>query len=115
MRALFGEVIGHGRVTDLLERDIAHPGQAYLFVGPGGVGKSTVARVFAAALLCPSGGDHETPCSTCRRVAIGSHPDLPSIEPAGTTMLTVDQARATVAQSRLSPVEGDRKVFLQGF
>ena len=112
MTPLFGDVIGHGRVTDLLERDVAHPGQAYLFVGPGGVGKATVARLFAAALLCPSGGDHETPCSTCRRVSIGSHPDLTSIEPAGTTMLTVDQARATVAQSRLSPVEGDRKVFL---
>lgn len=112
MRAIFDDVIGHGRVTDLLSRDLAHPGQAYLFIGPSGVGKATVATRFAAALLCPSGGEHETPCSSCRRVSVGSHPDLVSIEPAGTTMLTVDQARATVAQSRLAPVEGDRKVFL---
>jgi DNA polymerase-3 subunit delta' len=110
--AFFEEVIGHHRVVGLLERDVHRPSQAYLFVGPGGVGKATVARLFAAALLCPEQGDHESPCSSCRRVGSGSHPDLVSVEPSGTSALTVDQARSTVALSRLAPIEGDRKVFL---
>ena len=112
VRSTFSGVIGHERVIALLDRDVSRPGQAYLFVGPTGVGKATVALRFAAALLCPTGALHDVPCSSCRRVASGSHPDLVSIEPAGTTMLTVDQARSTVVQSRLSPVEGDRKVFV---
>ena len=110
--ALFDDVIGHGRVVNLLTRDIDRPSQSYLFIGPAGVGKTTVARRFAAALLCPTAGEHDEPCSSCRRAASGSHPDLIAIEPAGSTMLTVDQARLTVAQSRLTPVEGDRKIFL---
>ncbi len=109
---LFEGVIGHDRVVSLLLRDLARPSQSYLFIGSAGVGKSTVARRFAAAILCPAGGEHPTLCSSCRRVASGTHPDLVSIEPAGTTMLTVDQARSTVAVSRLAPVEGERKVFL---
>ncbi len=112
MSGFFAGIIGHARIAAVLTRDVAHPGQAYLFIGPGGVGKATVALSFAAALLCPIAGVHTEPCSSCRRVASGTHPDLIAIEPAGSTMLTVDQARTTVAQSRLAPVEGDRKVFL---
>jgi DNA polymerase-3 subunit delta' len=41
-----------------------------------------------------------------------NHPDLVLVEPDGTTALTVDQARATVARAALAPVEADRKVFL---
>lgn len=108
----FEGVIGHERLLRLLAGDVDHPAQSYLFVGPSGVGKSTVAMRFAAALLCPVGGDHDVPCSSCRRVGSGNHPDLVSIEPSGTTMLTVDQARSTVARSRLAPVEGDRKIFV---
>ncbi len=108
----FEDVIGHDRLIRLLTGDVHRPAQAYLFVGPSGVGKATVAMRFAAALLCPTGGDHETPCSSCRRAGSGNHPDLVVVEPSGTTMLTVDQARSTVARSRLAPVEGDRKVFV---
>jgi DNA polymerase-3 subunit delta' len=85
---------------------LEHPAQAYLFVGPGSLGKATVARRFAAALLC--GGD-----SDClRRAGNGNHPDLVAVEPDGRTSLTVDRARSAVAMASLAPVEADRKVFL---
>jgi len=100
------DLIGHGPVLGLLAEEANHPAQAYLFVGPANVGKATVARRFAAALLCEGDGDCQ------RRVIQGIHPDLAIVEPDGRTALTVDQARATVAMASLAPVEGGRKVFL---
>ena len=104
---LFEGVIGHGRVIGLLEREAQAPGHAYMFTGPTGVGKATVARCFAASLLCAAeDGD-------CRRkVQSASHPDLLLVEPDGASAMTVDQARRTVARAALAPVESPRKVFL---
>lgn len=104
--SVFADVIGHRMVTSLLEGEAAKPSQAYLFVGPSSVGKATVARRFAALVLAG-----EDPGGR-QRVIAGIHPDLHLVEPDGRTSLTVDQARATVARASLSPVEGDRKVFL---
>jgi DNA polymerase-3 subunit delta' len=108
----FAGLIGHDRVIGLLEREIGAPAQAYLFAGPSGVGKATVAHRFAAALLCEQGGRHDTPCSSCRRGSSGNHPDLILVEPDGRSGLSVEQARATVAQAPMSPVEASRKVFV---
>ncbi len=103
---LFEGVIGHDRVVQMLEREAERPAHAYLFTGPSGVGKATVARRFAGALLCPGDTDG------LRRVDDATHPDLHLVEPEGRTALTVDQARATVARATRTPVEADRKVFL---
>lgn len=105
-------VIGHQRVLGLLERELHAPANAYMFVGAAGVGKATIARAFAAALLCPTGGRHSEGCRSCRLVQSGSHPDLTLVEPEGRLSLGVDQARATVAQAVMAPVESIRKVFL---
>lgn len=104
---LFADVIGHERVIGLLEREAQAPGHAYLFTGPSGVGKATVARHFAASLLCDSG---DADC--LRRVQSAAHPDLHLVEPDGASALTVDQARHTVSRAALAPVESHRKVFV---
>lgn len=106
MRTLFDEVVGHRPVIDLLAAEAGSPAHAYLFVGPTGVGKATVARRFAAMLLC---GDD---ASCIARVLGGLHPDLSIIEPEGAASLTVEQARHTVSRAVLTPVEAARKVFL---
>ncbi len=107
MTALFDDVIGHERVRELLERELAAPGQAYLFVGPGSVGKEAVALRFAAGLL---GGGAD---SRSRRLALArTHPDLTILEPAGAASLGVDQAREAVSRASMAPVEADRTVFL---
>lgn len=103
---LFDDVVGHRSVVDLLVTEVTRPAQAYLFLGPAGVGKATVARRFAARLLC--GDDVE--CAG--RAMSGVHPDLMIVEPEGATALTVEQARSTVARSVLAPMEAARKVFL---
>jgi DNA polymerase-3 subunit delta' len=103
---MFGDVIGHRPVLEMLEADLARPSHAYLFVGPGSIGKATVARRFAARVLC---GDDE---AGVRRALAGNHPDLVLVEPDGRTSLTVERARETVARAVLTPVEGSRKVFV---
>lgn len=103
----FTGIVGHRSVLELLGGETDNPAHAYLFVGPGGVGKATVARRFAAMLLC---GQDDAACIA--RVLAGVHPDLSVIEPEGSASLTVDQARSTVARAVLRPVESARKVFL---
>ena len=106
MGDLFDGIIGHRSVIELLQRDLATPAHAYLFVGPIGVGKAAVARRFAAGVLC--GGD-----SNCQsRVLRGLHPDIVLVEPDGMSAITVEQARNTVAIANLAPVEGERKLFV---
>ncbi len=105
-------LIGHGRVVELLLREAATPGQAYLFTGAESVGKATIATRFAMALLCPENGLHEEDCRSCRLFGSGNHPDLNIVEPEGATSLGVDQARAVVTRAAMRPVESSRSVFV---
>jgi DNA polymerase-3 subunit delta' len=109
---VFGGIIGHARSITLLRREASAPANSYLFTGATGVGKTTVARAFAKLLLCPESAIHPEPCRSCRRVDSGNHPDLTVVRPEGRQSLGVDQARTTVQQAVMAPVEGDRKVFL---
>lgn len=106
MDDIFESVIGHQPVIALLVREVEAPAQSYLFVGPSNTGKATIARRFAAGLLC--GNDAE--CA--RRVVAGNHPDLVLVEPDGRSAITVDQARHVVSQASLAPLVAERKVFL---
>lgn len=107
MSDLFEEVIGHGKVIDLLRAEMGHPAQSYLFVGPQSVGKEMVALRFAAGLL---GGDAD---ERTRRLALSAtHPDLQVLEPEGATSVGVDQAREVVARASLAPIEAERTIFL---
>lgn len=106
--SVFASIIGHDRILEVLASEGGHPTHAYLFVGPTGVGKATVARAFAALLLA---GDRP-PEEAAGRIERNNHPDLTVVVPQGRTMLGVEQARATVAAAMRTPVEADRKVFL---
>ncbi|MEN8040509.1 MAG: hypothetical protein ABFR95_03305 [Actinomycetota bacterium] len=102
----FADLVGHGGVLELLEAELENPAQAYLFVGPSNVGKASVARRFASALV--GGEDPEA----VRRAKSGSHPDLILVAPEGRSSITVDQARGVVSAAVRSPLEADRKAFL---
>jgi DNA polymerase III subunit delta' len=89
----------------------AHPpSHAYLFHGPSGTGKRTVARAFAAALLADGARD---PDGVGERVARGTHPDLTWVRPSGAAeMLVGDIEEAVVAGAARTPFESARRVFV---
>ena len=96
-------IIGHRAALAFLEQEIRAPAHSYLFVGPSGVGKATVALTFAAGLVAISAGSRA-------RVMRHIHPDVSVVGPEGRAMLGVDQARQAIADASLRPVESERKV-----
>lgn len=79
-------IIGHADVQAYLQAVLAagRVASAYLFSGPEGIGKRTLARIFAQALLCEGNSNAVQPrpcglCAACQQVAANSHPDLISI------------------------------------
>ncbi len=87
-----------------------HPSHAYLFHGPSGTGKRTVARAFAAALLSDGGADRQM---VARRVERGSHPDLTWVIPSGAAeMLVSDVDEPVIAAATRTPFESSRRVFV---
>ena len=85
------------------------PGQAWLFTGPPGSGRSVAARAFAAALLCADQGCGE--CKSCRQVAAGTHADLLLVRPDGLSF-GVKQTRELVLKAAASPVYGRWRIVL---
>ncbi len=86
------------------------PTHAYLFHGPPGVGKRTVARAFAGELLAAGS---PAPDQVRGRVARGAHPDLTWVTPSGAgEMLVADVDQAVVAAAARTPFESRRRVFV---
>jgi DNA polymerase-3 subunit delta' len=89
-------------------------GQAYLFVGPDGIGKRLFALELAKALLCekpPGPLAACDACTACAQVEAGTHPDLFRVRtPADKHELPIDEIRAFSAQMAMKPTRGARKV-----
>ncbi|MDA8045065.1 MAG: hypothetical protein M0Z30_07500 [Actinomycetota bacterium] len=113
MTELFDEVVGQDRAVAALRASARRPVHAYLLVGPAGTGKAAAAASFAAAMLCPTAGDHATAevCESCRRVLAGLHPDVVQVEREGAS-IGIGAAREVIRGAYLSPVEGGRKVIV---
>lgn len=111
---VFAGVVGQERAVAALRAAAARPVHAYLLTGPAGTGKAAAAVGFAAALLCPTAGDHEAGtglCDSCRRVLAGLHPDVVSVEREGAS-IAMGAARQVIRTAYMSPVEGRRKVIV---
>jgi DNA polymerase-3 subunit delta' len=106
---LYGGVVGQERAVSQLQAAAVAPVHAYLLVGPPGVGKRTAAQSFAAALLCPHGGDGT--CDSCRQALAGTHPDLVVVERQGAA-ISVPMAAEITRLALRSPVQSDRMVLV---
>lgn len=110
----FGEVVGQEMATKALSRAAAElrVAPAYLLSGTRGVGKTTIARIFAKALNCAAGPAPEpcNACPQCRHIMAGNHVDVCEIDGASNT--GVDDVRALRENLGFLPMEGRYKIFI---
>ena len=111
-------LVGHSWAVDLLRRHVANgeARHAYLFSGPPGLGRRTLAVHLAQALNCtnpPAPGEFCGQCRDCRQIAAMQHPDLAVVqaENEGGT-LKVDQVRAVQHSLSLKPYQSKYRVAL---
>lgn len=111
----FSDILGQAKALALLDRAL-HSGRlahAYLFAGPDGVGKTTVALELAAVLLCRAPRE-DRPCGVCpgcRKFQSGNHPDLVRIRPEGAA-IKIDQIRELKKALNFPPLESRQRVVL---
>lgn len=110
----FAEVTGQETVKAILSRAAAEDkvAPAYLLSGTRGVGKTTIARIFAKALNCVHAptGEPCNQCEQCRRITMGNHVDVVEID--GASNRGIDDARRLREAIAYAPMEGRYKVFI---
>jgi DNA polymerase III subunit delta' len=112
----FAELTGHAKPLESLRAALANGRlhHAYLFVGPEGVGKHTIARALAQAVHCAElTGDYCGRCVNCASIIDGNHPDVRFIQPLpGKKEISIQQVRELERELRFRSFTGKRKIAI---
>ena len=111
---VFADVVGQKQVSETLVRAIESDkvAHAYLFAGPRGTGKTSMAKIFARSINCAE-GPTATPCgqcTACKQILAGQSMDVLEIDAASNR--GIDEIRALRENVRFMPVEGRKKIFI---
>lgn len=109
----FDEVVGQTHIIQTLKNAIVQNriAHAYLFCGPRGTGKTSIAKIFAKTLNCTNSQDAPCGvCENCKMVANGSHPDIIEIDAASNN--GVDEVRNLIDKVKYAPMQGKYKIYI---
>ena len=110
----FNEVVGQETIIQTLKNAKAQDrvAHAYLFCGPRGTGKTTIAKIFARMLNCTSTEDNQPcgECENCKMALNGSHPDIIEIDAASNN--GVEEVRNLIDRVKYAPMQGQYKIYI---
>ena len=109
----FDEVVGQTHIIQTLKNAIVQNriAHAYLFCGPRGTGKTSIAKILAKTLNCTNNQDAPCGvCENCKMAANGSHPDIIEIDAASNN--GVDEVRNLIDKVKYAPMQGKYKIYI---
>lgn len=109
----FDEIVGQTHIIQTLKNAIVQNriAHAYLFCGPRGTGKTSIAKIFAKTLNCTNSQDAPCGiCENCKMAANGSHPDIIEIDAASNN--GVDEVRNLIDKVKYAPMQGKYKIYI---